>query len=163
MISGGSVAAIGIPRLGRLNGAPLRIVPLIRLKEKMKQISAHMLEANVSDVTLEDGKFSVAGTPQKAVTFGEVAMAANLSNTLHPSIEPGLETTAFWEPEANTFPFGTHICVVEVDKEMRVPGYDSWWDVPVAEVSEMDVQIENGAVTAYRAKVKVSFKYAGGE
>src|SRR5207245_4275169 len=41
----------------------------------------------------------------------------NLSNTLHPSIEPGLETTAFWEPEALTYPFGTHICMVEVDKE----------------------------------------------
>src|SRR2546421_9479212 len=87
-----------------------------RLKEKMKQIAANMLEANVSDVNLEDGKFSVAGT-QKSVAFGEVAAAANLSNTLPPGIEPGLETTVFWEPEACVFPFGTHICVVDVDKE----------------------------------------------
>src|SRR6266567_1652355 len=91
-----------------------------RLKEKMKQIAAHMLEASPSDVTLEDGKFFVAGSPQKAVSFTEVAMAANLSNTLAPGIEPGLETTAFWEPLANTFPFGTHICVVEVDKDTGV-------------------------------------------
>jgi 3D-(3,5/4)-trihydroxycyclohexane-1,2-dione acylhydrolase (decyclizing) len=28
------------------------------------------------------------------------------------------------------------VVVVEVDKEMRVPGYEAWWDVPVAEVSE---------------------------
>src|SRR6266702_7828309 len=88
-----------------------------RLKEKMKQIAAHMLEASVSDVTLEDGKFSVAGSPQKAVSFADVAAAANFSNTLAPGIEPGLETTVFWEPEACVFPFGTHICVVEVDKE----------------------------------------------
>src|SRR6266581_5894654 len=88
-----------------------------RLKEKMKQIAAHMLEASPSDVTMEDGKFFVAGSPQKAVTFGEVVMAANFSNTLPPNIEPGLETTAFWEPAANTFPFGTHVCVVEVDKD----------------------------------------------
>ena len=87
-----------------------------RLKEKMKQIAANMLEANVSDVNLEDGKFSVAGT-QKSVGFGEVAAAANLSNTLPPGIEPGLETTVFWEPEACVFPFGTHICVVDIDKE----------------------------------------------
>jgi carbon-monoxide dehydrogenase large subunit len=87
-----------------------------RLKEKMKQIAANMLEANVSDVNLEDGKFSVAGT-QKSVGFGEVAAAANLSNTLAPGIEPGLETTVFWEPEACVFPFGTHICVVDIDKE----------------------------------------------
>ena len=55
-----------------------------RLKEKMKQIASHMLEASVSDVTLEDGKFSVAGSPQKSVTFAEVAATANLSNTLAP-------------------------------------------------------------------------------
>jgi carbon-monoxide dehydrogenase large subunit len=87
-----------------------------RLKEKMKQIASHMLEASASDVTLEDGKFSVAGSPQKAVTFEEVAAAANLSNTLAPGIEPGLETTFFFEPEACVFPFGTHVCVVEIDK-----------------------------------------------
>jgi len=35
-------------------------------------------------------------------------------------------------------------------------------DLRIAEVSELDVQIENGSVMAYRAKVKVSFKYEGG-
>lgn len=88
-----------------------------RLKEKMTQIASHMLEASTSDVTLEEGKFSVAGSPQKAVTFNEVAATANLSNTLAPGIEPGLETTVFFEPEACVFPFGTHVCVVEIDKE----------------------------------------------
>lgn len=88
-----------------------------RLGEKMKQIAAHLLEASPSDVTLENGNFSVAGSPQKSLTFNEVAAAANFSNTLPPAIEPGLETTVFWEPQACTFPFGTHICVVEVDKE----------------------------------------------
>ncbi len=88
-----------------------------RLKDKMKQIASHMLEASPSDVELEDGKFSVAGSPQKAVSFTEVAAAANLSNTLAPGIEPGLETTVFFEPDACVFPFGTHICAVEVDKD----------------------------------------------
>ena len=87
-----------------------------RLKEKMKLIASHMLEASVSDVTLEDGKFSVAGSPQKAVAFADVAATANLSNTLAPGIEPGLETTVFFEPDACVFPFGTHVCVVEIDK-----------------------------------------------
>ncbi len=88
-----------------------------RLKEKMTLIASHMLEASPSDVTLEEGKFSVAGSPQKSVAFADVAATANLSNTLAPGIEPGLETTVFFEPEACVFPFGTHICVVEVDKE----------------------------------------------
>ncbi len=92
-----------------------------KLREKMKQIAAHMLEASASDVNLEDGNFSVAGSPQKAVSFAEVAAAANTSNTLAPGVEPGLETTVFFEPDACTFPFGTHICVVEVDKDTGEP------------------------------------------
>nr|MBA2681840.1 molybdopterin-dependent oxidoreductase [Ktedonobacteraceae bacterium] len=88
-----------------------------RLKEKMKLIASHILEASPSDVVLADGNFSVTGSPQKAVSFNDVAATANLSNTLAPGIEPGLETTVFFEPEACVFPFGTHICAVEIDKE----------------------------------------------
>jgi flavin-binding protein dodecin len=36
-------------------------------------------------------------------------------------------------------------------------------DLRVAEVVELDMQMENGQVRAYRAKVKVSFKYEGGD
>lgn len=36
-------------------------------------------------------------------------------------------------------------------------------DLRIAEVSELDLQIEDGTVRAYRAKVKVSFKYEGGD
>ncbi len=62
-----------------------------RLKEKMKTIAAHLLEASVSDVVFEDGKFSVAGSPQKSITFNEVAMAANFSNRrqLNPMLVEG--------------------------------------------------------------------------
>ncbi|GLV56423.1 aldehyde dehydrogenase [Dictyobacter sp. S3.2.2.5] len=92
-----------------------------RLKEKMKTIAAAMLEASASDIEVEDGKFTVAGSPQKSVSFEDVAATANTSNTLAPGIEPGLETTVFFEPEACTFPFGTHICVVEIDQDTGEP------------------------------------------
>jgi len=36
-------------------------------------------------------------------------------------------------------------------------------DLRVAEVSEMDMKLEGGKVVAYRAKVKLSFKYEGGQ
>jgi flavin-binding protein dodecin len=36
-------------------------------------------------------------------------------------------------------------------------------DLRIAEVAELDLQIEEGQVMAYRAKVKVSFKYEGGD
>jgi len=93
----------------------------VRLKEKMKTIAAAMLEASDSDIEVEDGKFTVAGSPQKSVSFEDVAATANTSNTLAPGIEPGLETTVFFEPAACTFPFGTHICVVEVDQDTGEP------------------------------------------
>jgi len=34
-------------------------------------------------------------------------------------------------------------------------------DLRIAEIAELDMQIEEGKVTAYRARVKVSFKYEG--
>jgi 3D-(3,5/4)-trihydroxycyclohexane-1,2-dione acylhydrolase (decyclizing) len=45
----------------------------------------------------------------------------------------------------------TTVVVVEVDKEMRVPGYESWWDVPISEVSEIEAIRE--ARAAYDAAV----------
>ena len=36
-------------------------------------------------------------------------------------------------------------------------------DLRIAEVAQLDLQIEDGKVRAYRAKVKVSFKYAAGK
>ena len=98
-------------------GGPALFTALQRLKEKMKSIAAGLLEASASDVTLEEGKFFVTGSPQKSVEFDEVALTANTSNLLAKGIEPGLETTAFFEAENFTFPFGTHICTVEIDKD----------------------------------------------
>lgn len=46
----------------------------------------------------------------------------------------------------------TSAVVIEVDKEMRVPGYESWWDVPIAEVSESESV--RAARAAYEEAVK---------
>jgi hypothetical protein len=40
---------------------------------------------------------------------------------------------------------------------------ESLRDLRVAEISQLDVQLKDGKVQAYRAKVKVSFKYEGGQ
>ncbi len=44
----------------------------------------------------------------------------------------------------------TTVIVVETDREERVPGYEAWWDVPIAEVSEMD------AVRAVREQYEIA-------
>ena len=40
---------------------------------------------------------------------------------------------------------------------------ESLRDLRIAEVLELDMQIEDGKVSTYRTKIKVSFKYAGGD
>jgi carbon-monoxide dehydrogenase large subunit len=87
------------------------------VREKATKIAAHLLEANPDDLVLEDGKFSVRGVPDKAITFQDVALAAHVAKSLPPDTEPGLAATRFFEPSNFTYPFGTHVVVVEVDPE----------------------------------------------
>lgn len=90
---------------------------LQRIKEKAKKIGAHLLEAAVEDVVYEDGKVYVKGAPDKAKTIQEIAGAAALAYNLPAGTEPFLDDTAYYDPPNCTYPFGTHICVVEVNAE----------------------------------------------
>jgi carbon-monoxide dehydrogenase large subunit len=90
---------------------------LQRIKEKAKRLAAHMLEANVADIEYEDGKAFVAGSPDRAKTIQEIALAAALGYDLPKGEEPFLDDTAYYDPPNCTFPFGTHVAIVEVDAE----------------------------------------------
>jgi aerobic carbon-monoxide dehydrogenase large subunit len=90
---------------------------LQRIKEKAKVIGAHLLEADVADVVYEDGKVFVKGSPDNAKTIQEIAGAAALAYNLPPGVEPFLDDTAYYDPPNCTYPFGTHICLVEVEAE----------------------------------------------
>jgi carbon-monoxide dehydrogenase large subunit len=86
-----------------------------RIKEKAKRLAAHMLEANVEDLIYEDGKVMVRGVPAKAKTIQEIALQSALGYSLPQGMEPFLDETSYYDPPNCTYPFGTHICVVEVD------------------------------------------------
>ncbi len=88
-----------------------------KIKDKAKKIAAHMLEAAPEDVVYEDGQLFVQGAPAEAKTFQEVALAAYWYDGLPEGLEPGLEATSIYDPQNFTWPFGTHICVVEVDAD----------------------------------------------
>jgi carbon-monoxide dehydrogenase large subunit len=90
-----------------------------RIIEKARKIAAHMLEVREEDVAFEAGRFYVKEAPEKQKTIQEVAFAAYGAgaNELPPGLEPGLEATVFYDPPNFTFPFGTHVAVVEVDPE----------------------------------------------
>ncbi|MDR7535701.1 MAG: molybdopterin-dependent oxidoreductase, partial [Armatimonadota bacterium] len=88
-----------------------------RLIEKGKKIAAHLLEAAESDIVFEGGRFFVRGAPDRVKTIQEVTLAATLAWNLPAGVEPGMEATAFFAPSDFTYPFGAHVCTVEVDPE----------------------------------------------
>ena len=88
-----------------------------KVKEKAEAIAANVLECSTDDLEFEDGKFSVKGVPDKGITIQEVALQAHVATKLPAGMEPGLQATSVFEPSNFTFPFGTHICVVEVDTQ----------------------------------------------
>src|SRR6185369_11018407 len=127
-------------------GGTAVFIAIQKLKEKAHKIATHILQADASRVAFEGGKFSrqaaaaasATGTPEPVVPVGEapggalpepdtegkssltmqeIALEAHVAKNLPPDTEPGLSATYFFEPKNFTFPFGTHIAVVEVDRE----------------------------------------------
>lgn len=88
-----------------------------RVIEKGKKIAAHTLEVAPEDLEFAAGKFSVKGVPDKAQTIQEVAFGAWSAHNLPPGLEPGLNESYVYDPPNFAFPFGTHICIIEVDTE----------------------------------------------
>lgn len=87
-----------------------------KVVKKAKTLAAHILGTDVDSLTFENGKF-VGAPDDKTMTIQEVALAAHIANNMPEDFEPGLSATHFFEPKNFTYPNGTHICVVELDKE----------------------------------------------
>ncbi len=85
-----------------------------KIQAKARKLAAHLLEASEDDLEWEPGKFSVKGSPDRFKTIQEIAFAAY---TNHPQgMEAGLEAVDYYDPPNLTFPFGSYICVVDIDK-----------------------------------------------
>ena len=68
------------------------------------------------DLEFAKGSWTVKGT-DKSVAFGDVALTAYVPHDYPEGEEPGLDFASFYDPANFVYPFGTHICVVEVDKD----------------------------------------------
>ncbi|GIV96944.1 MAG: aldehyde dehydrogenase [Herpetosiphonaceae bacterium] len=88
-----------------------------KIKEKARKLAAHLLEAAEEDIVYENGKCYVRGSPDKAKTIQELALEASVGYNLPPGMEPYLDDTTYYDPPNCTFPFGTHVAIVEVDPE----------------------------------------------
>jgi carbon-monoxide dehydrogenase large subunit len=105
----GTYASRSTPTAGAAGAMAAR-----KVRDKARKIAAHLLEVSEEDLVWEPGKFSVKGAPQKGKTIQEIALAAY---TNHPQgLEAGLEATHYYDPPNLTFPFGSYICVVDVDR-----------------------------------------------
>jgi len=88
-----------------------------KIKEKAKKLAAHILEASEEDIEFEDGKLFVRGAPSEGKTIQEIALASYYyTEDIPEDMEPGLEAMSFFDPKNFTWPGGTHIAVVEIDK-----------------------------------------------
>ncbi len=85
-----------------------------KIVEKAHKIAAHLLEAAPDDVIFEQGRFHVKGNPSSAKSMGEVALAA-YGASLPEGVDHGLEAISYFDPPNFVWPFGAHICVLEVD------------------------------------------------
>src|ERR671923_568591 len=104
----GTYASRSTPTAGAAGAVAAR-----KIREKAKQIAAYLLEAHEEDLEWEPGKFFVRGTPAKAKTIQEIAFAAYTNHP--PGLEAGLEAVSYYDPPNLTYPFGSYVCVVDVD------------------------------------------------
>lgn len=122
----------------------------LKVKEKARLLAAHLLEANAADLEWKEGRFQVKGSPDKGKGFAELALMANVAWNMPPGMEPGLEATAFFDPTNFVYPFGSHICTVEVDVdtgEVKILRYIAVDDCgPPINPMIVDGQIHGGVV-----------------
>lgn len=85
--------------------------------EKASQIAAHQMEANPDDLEFVGGVFKVAGQPDAEMPLAAVAFEAFTAHDLPDGLEPNLEEQVTYDPPNFSWPFGTHMCAVEIDTE----------------------------------------------
>jgi carbon-monoxide dehydrogenase large subunit len=87
-----------------------------KIREKARRYAAHMLEASPDDIEVEGAEYRVKGSPDKKKTIQEIAFALDLAFDAPEGMEPYLDETAYHDTPNCTWPFGTHIAVVEIDE-----------------------------------------------
>ena len=85
-----------------------------KIKAKARKIAAYLLEVKEEDLEWSVDRWQVKGAPSQAKTIQEIAFAAYTNHP--PGMEAGLEAVDYYDPPNLTFPFGSYICVVDIDR-----------------------------------------------
>jgi carbon-monoxide dehydrogenase large subunit len=120
-----------------------------KISAKCKEIVAHNLEADPADIEVRDGRFSLVGDPEQGMTLAEVAGCAYIDATKMPEgMELGLEQALIYDPSNFVFPFGTHVCVVDVEADTGKAKVVRWVAVddcgPAVNPMLIDGQVHGG-------------------
>ena len=97
-------------------GGEALMMSLDKVIDKAKKIAAHEMGVDAKQVTFENGTFYVEDIQEREIPWGDVALGAYWAKNLPEGLEPGLEAVSFFDPQNFTWPFGTHIAVVEIDE-----------------------------------------------
>jgi carbon-monoxide dehydrogenase large subunit len=103
-------------RSAAVGGSAVKITAL-SVKDKIKLRAAHRLEAAEADIEMAEGQVFVKGVPNRSVSFEKVVRAAYNPDKLPPGMEIGLESSRFFNAPDVVFPFGSHVCALEIDTE----------------------------------------------
>jgi aerobic carbon-monoxide dehydrogenase large subunit len=98
-------------------GGTAIVMSIDKVIEKAKTIAAALLNSTAKQIDFKDGKFFAAGNAKNALGWTQLASEAYVAKNLPPGFEPGLEASSFFEPPNCTYPFGTHIVAVEVERD----------------------------------------------
>lgn len=98
-------------------GMTAAIKAAAKVKAKAARYAAHMLEASPEDIEIVGAEYRVKGSPDRKKTIQEIAFALDLAFDTPEGMEPYLDETAYHDTPNCTWPFGTHIAVVEVDED----------------------------------------------
>src|SRR5262245_54275272 len=85
--------------------------------DKSRALPAQRLEASADDLEYAGGAFTVKGSPDKTIPLAAIAWEAFSAHDLPEGLEPNLEAAVTYDPPNFSWPFGTHMCTVEVDTE----------------------------------------------
>jgi carbon-monoxide dehydrogenase large subunit len=119
----------GFASRGAAVALPAALEAARKVRAKILRVAAALLEAAPEDLVLEAAAVHVRGVPARAATFRELARAAVPGP---PGLEPGLYAAHFFEAPKMTYPYGTHVAVVEVDADtggVKILGYAIAYDI----------------------------------
>jgi carbon-monoxide dehydrogenase large subunit len=102
-------------------GGSALVMAIDQVMAKARKIAASMLEVSEADIAIDQGQFQVKGAPGRSLTLKQVAEKAYSGAELPDNMSPGLDATDFFRPPDTTYPFGTHISLVEIERETGTP------------------------------------------